>query len=1315
MTKLIFAIVILFSALSANGQAYYFKHYQTDDGLSDNVVLCAAQDSQGFIWIGTSDGLNRFDGNNFKIFRNNPSDPASLGENNVRSLLNAYNGKLWVGTAHGLFTYNSQKESFVNEYPKSLWNIAQMAEAPSHTLWFITDDRLVSLNEAGHHFITYTNLGKDVTSVCVTPSGDVWASKNHGELFKYNSRTHRFDFQVQFEQTKTTHDNNVFRIKALDDQNILIGTWSAGVKIFHVTDRRFESLNLSENFQNDQLVKDILCTDNEIWVATENGIYVYNRQTKKTTHLTKDINNPYSLSDNFVSFIMKDRENSIWAGTFFGGLNIYSYKNSLFNKYYNSNSTYSLTGNILNNICQDKFGNIWISTADAGLNKLDPQTQKFTHIDIPASADAIPSNIPALMTDDNNLWIGSYNYGLYVMDIPSHRIIKHYQLSTGANGLKSNFIVCLYKSKAGKCYIGTNDDLYAYDKATNTFTPFFHDYIRSITEDGQGNIWVGTLHSGALKFNAANKLLQTFAHHDADKSTISSENVNTIFEDSEARMWFGTGNGLCRLTADGIHFQRYNFNVGQILNIMEDKNHLLWLSSKEGLLRFDPDNRIPTQLYMKSNGLISNQFNSASAFEDADGKMYFGSTKGIISFDPMMFHTDEPLPGVTITSFKVNNNDVPIGAKNSPLQQSVTQTRNITLSHDQSSFSFDFAALSYVAPKRIHYAYKMQGVYDSWTTLDVNRTVYFTDLKPGNYVFEVKAATGNGIWTPQPTLVHITILPPWWFSNTAYIIYFLLIALAIYILVRNYHRRAQEKLDLTFIRFEKEKEKEVYLAKIEFFTHITHEIRTPLTLIKGPLENALSVAGPADKSYTDLQLIKKSTKRLLDLTNQLLDFRKTESKSLNLIFTRIDLNELLNEVYHEFEPLIKAHNLHITFNLPNPHLHAEVDPEALHKIMSNLFTNAIKYAESKLIFNLIDAGENFILEVVNDGNLIPHHLKDRIFEPFYRLPEANNQQGSGIGLALCRSLAGLHNGTLTLSGKNAGLNTFILQLPTHQKNSILLENEPELYQVQAEGVTNGPQKPAILVVDDNHDIADFIRRTLSGQYLVDTAANGHEALQILRARNIQLVISDVMMPGMSGFELCNAIKNDLELSHIPVVLLTAKSTVQSKVEGLQSGADVYIEKPFSPEHLTAQVGSLLLNRETIKSHFANSPLVHIKNIAYSKSDEDFVGKLNTYILASIDDPNLDVNCLADKMNMSRTSLYRKIKAISNLSPNELITLARLKKAAELLSQDEYKIYEIAAMVGFNSQTYFGQSFLKQFNMTPKDYAQQKRKEKLSMN
>ena len=1306
--------MICFSVAAAKGQSYYFKHYQTDEGLSDNTVLCAAQDRQGFLWIGTGDGLNRFDGNGFKTFRASPRLAGSLGSNVIESLFADKEGNLWVGTNTALVKYNDQTETFSNVDAKLPWGVSTINEDHARNIWFISGGSLVSLSYGKLRKGFYPNVESDVSSVCVLPSGAIWASKNNGQLFRFNGAKGKFELQASYTQTKSTPDNNIVKIKPIDDQTLLIGTRSAGVEIYHVPTGVFEPLDLSDNFQSNQLIKDFLCCNNEIWIATENGIYVYNRQTKKTVHLTKDSYNPYSLSDNFVSFLLKDRENSVWAGTYFGGMNIYSSRTSLFNKYYSSNAAYSLTGKILNNICQDKLGNLWISTADAGLNKLDPATQIFTRI-VPAGADALPSNIPALLADHDKLWLGTYNSGLYVMDIKTRRIIKHYQLGGEPGGLQSNFIVCLFKSAKDKLYVGTADALYRYDDTSGRFKPLFHDYIRSITEDHNGTIWAGTLNSGALRVDPADFSVINLKNSETDKKELGGPNVNVIFEDSRQRMWFGTGDGLYRLTADGKHFTGSPVSAGQVLDILEDKNQLLWISTKTGLVRFDPENKLPLQLYTKSDGIISNQFNFASAFKDADGKMYFGSTKGLISFDPMMFHTGPPLPGVVITSFKINNQEVAIGADKSPLRRSITETREISLSYDQSSFSFDFAALSFVALKRIHYAYKMQGVYDTWITLDANRTVYFTDLNPGTYTFEVKASTSDGVWNTKPAMIKITISPPWWFSKTAYTIYFLIIGFAIYAAVRNYHRRAIEKMDLAFIKFEKEKEKEIYSAKIEFFTHITHEIRTPLTLIKGPLENALSTAVPADKSYADLQLIKKSTKRLLDLTNQLLDFRKTESKSLNLIFTRVNLNELFNEVYLEFEPHIKASNLHITFDLPSPSLYAEVDPEALHKIISNLFTNAIKYAAGRMAFGLYANGDQFILEAGSDGNLIPYALRDKIFEPFYRLPEADNQHGSGIGLALCRSLAELHHGTLTISAKDTSLNVFELELPLRQQHAIVLGDEPEHYHVQAEGISDSSQKPSVLVVEDNQDIAGFIRRTLSSQYLVETAEDGNSALQLLKIKNIQLVISDVMMPGMNGFELCNAIKNDLELSHIPVILLTAKTNVQSKVEGLQSGADVYIEKPFSPEHLTAQVASLLQNREMIKSHFANSPLAHIKNIAYSKSDEEFVSRLNGFILDNMDAPDLDVNFLADKMNMSRTSLYRKIKAISNLSPNELITLARLKKAAELLSQDDYKIYEISAMVGFNSQTYFGQSFLKQFNMTPKDYAQLKRKERLSVN
>ena len=506
-----------------------------------------------------------------------------------------------------------------------------------------------------------------------------------------------------------------------------------------------------------------------------------------------------------------------------------------------------------------------------------------------------------------------------------------------------------------------------------------------------------------------------------------------------------------------------------------------------------------------------------------------------------------------------------------------------------------------------------------------------------------------------------------------------------------------------------EKEREIYHAKIEFFTNVAHEIRTPLTLIKMPLDKLMKKEHHHPDTNENLRTMEKNTNRLINLTNQLLDFRKTETDKFSLNFVKTDVSDLLRETFSDFQPPADQKNIHFKLELPRITLQAFVDPEALKKILSNLINNAVKYAESKVFVQLLPFNSEdkvFSIAIRNDGYIIPLDQKEKIFEPFYRLKETEKQTGTGIGLALSRALAEAHKGVLDLRKSEDDLNVFQLVLPIHQDKEFNLQHdEPENVTISKELPEEDvhSSSPSILFVEDNKEILDFICRELHNEYSVRKALNGREALDILQNENIQLVVSDIMMPVMDGLELCRRIKTNLEYSHIPIILLTARNALHSKIEGLDVGADAYIEKPFAFEYLHAQISNLLSNRNKIKEYFASSPLVHIKSIGYSRTDKNFLEQLDTVIHQNLTNMDIDVENLAKIMNMSRATFYRKIKVLSNLTPHELINIARLKKAAEFLAEGNYKVYEVANMVGYTLQTNFARDFHKQFGMTPTEY------------
>ena len=660
--------------------------------------------------------------------------------------------------------------------------------------------------------------------------------------------------------------------------------------------------------------------------------------------------------------------------------------------------------------------------------------------------------------------------------------------------------------------------------------------------------------------------------------------------------------------------------------------------------------------------------------------------------------------------------EVYAGDPSSPLKKSINFLDELVLQPNQNSFSFRVAALDFQAPRMNRIMCKLDGFDEEWLPVGESPVVTYSNLWYGDYTFRVKAANSDGVWNEKEVALIVRILPPFYLTIWAYCVYVLLIIGCSLYAIWYFKQRSSYRHRRQMEKFEQEKEREIYHAKIDFFTNVAHEIRTPLTLIKGPLENIILKKKVDAETREDLNVMKQNTERLLNLTNQLLDFRKTESQGFRLNFAKCNITEVLKETHLRFTSLAKQKGLEFTLQLPEADFYAHVNQEAFTKIISNLLNNAVKYSEHYIhvFLEVTEGGENkvFCIRTVNDGVIIPREMREEIFQPFVRFNEGDDGKvttGTGIGLALSRSLAELHQGTLAM-GKEEDSNTFCLTLPIVQDMTITLtpetEMEPETVNEPTVEVEQGEIKdnrPTVLVVEDNPDMLAFVVRQLSKEYAVLSAANGAEALKMLDGNYVNLVVSDVVMPVMDGFELCKTIKSDLNYSHIPVILLTAKTNIQSKIEGMELGADAYIEKPFSVEYLQACASNLIQNREKLRRTFAQSPFVAANTMALTKADEDFIKRLNEVILTNLNNPEFSMDDIADSLNMSRSNFYRKIKGVLDLSPNEYLRLERLKKAAQLLKQGEGRVTEICYMVGFNSPSYFAKCFQKQFGVLPKDF------------
>jgi ligand-binding sensor domain-containing protein/signal transduction histidine kinase len=1037
----LFVLFLIFPFTFGFAQPYYFKHYQVENGLSNNTVYCCLQDKQGFLWFGTKDGLNRFDGSAFKTFTHNTNDKRSIGNNFIHTLYTDDKGILWVGTDAGVYKYNAHNESFSYIKTTNTAAISCIVKCKNDDYWFV---------EGGALYIYHDKTGKlvdmqpfqhfDATSVTVDSVGAVWVSTTVGTIEKFDPANNSFKSYNLFTHSKPVSSTNLEKIAYIDNNTIFVGTSSQGLKVFNCNTGIYKDVLTYNQNKTEIYVRDFLkYADNEYWIATESGVFIYNTKKNTFTNLKKQYNDPYSISDNAIYSLHKDSEGGIWAGTYFGGVNYYPKQYATFNKFYPGIDRNSLKGNVVREICKDQYGNLWMGTEDNGLNKLSSDKRTWTNYNPGGKNSIANTNIHGLVADGRNLFVGTFNRGLDILDIPTGKVVRHFLAGPKPNELKSSFVVCFCKTTAGTILVGTTTGLYRYNKASHDFTLIKHvpprDFIYAMIEDHNGTVWVGTLRDGIYYFNPKTDLGGKLDYKYPVKEALNSSTVNGIFEDSDHQIWFATeGLGIWRYNPAKNQYKIYDSNNGlpsnYVFRMQEDASKNLWISTSRGLVSLNLLNQ-SLKVYTKANGLLSDQFNYNSSFKDADGTMYFGCVKGMISFNPLSFRNNNFIAPVYITGFQVYNKEIAVN-HSSLLNTSIIYTRKINLNYNQSSFSIDFAALSYPSPEMTQYKYKMEGLDNRWNYLKTNRKVYFTQLLPGHYTFIVMAANNSGNWNATGTRLEINILPPFWKSIWAYIAYLILAAIAVYYLLRRYHFKIGEKNDRIINDLEHNKERQIYNAKIEFFTNVAHEIRTPLTLIKGPMEKVIKKAESVPEIYSNLKIMEKNTNRLLDLTNQLLDFRKTEMNGFSLNFVKLDITDLLTDIFLQFKLQADQKNLSYALKHREKHRFAYIDAETFTKILNNLLSNAIKYGTAKVEMELLETEQDntsITIEIRNDGYLIPEEMKEKIFEPFFRMKEAEKQVGTGIGLSLSRSLVELQKGTLVLSRSTNNLNTFTLTLP----------------------------------------------------------------------------------------------------------------------------------------------------------------------------------------------------------------------------------------------------------------------------------------------
>ena len=1323
LTKILILLLAFWLEPLSASPYFSFKKYQVEDGLSHNTVWCAIQDSYGFIWLGTSDGLNRYDGRGNKVYRNVLNDKFSLENNFVEALIEE-DQNIWVGTNSGLYIYDRATDRFsyfdkTTQYGVYVSSeIKKIVKTENGLLWIATLGQGLFIYDPKTEVLTQNSIQTSfVWDVCQSyDKKKVYVSSLQEGLLCFDENG---KFLQSYKVSSDVNSSDSYKINCVLDVEgeVWLG---AGNNLLGRLNRQTGTV---ENYMAPSLnfgaVRSLLkYTENELLVGTDNGLYLFNRESK--TFLRADNPaDPRSLSDQTINGMMWDAEGALWVLTNLGGINYMSKQTKRFDYYSPAYlSGIAGAGEVVGPFCENKDGNIWIGT-QSGLYFFNTVTRELSEYHI-GGVKSQKYDIRSLMLDGDCLWIGTYAEGIRVLNLRTGSI-KEYTHSRGIpNTICSNDVLCIYKDRKGEIFVGTSWGLCRYNPDADNFMTITSIgsmiSVGDIYEDMYNNLWIATTNSGVFSYNTLSGHWKHFQHEREDSTTITSNSVITVFEDNKGVMWFGTnGGGLCSFDPKTEAFIEFDSALPNkvIYSIEQDQTGDFWISSNAGIFKINPISKAHFRQFTINDGLQGNQFMARSSLKSSEGKLYFGGINGFNVFQPERFVDNSYIPPVYVTDIRLSYlNDEQEVKKLLQLGKPIYMADKITLSYENNSFTIRFVALSYEDPARNRYSYILKGVDKEWVINSEQNTASYTNLPPGKYEFEVRGSNNDHKWNDQTTSLLIVVTPPWWLTTWAYCVYTLLLLGLAYYAGWHWNRHVKKKYKRRMEEYQTTKEKEVYKSKISFFINLVHEIRTPLSLIRLPLEKLLEDKREGrDAKY--LSVIDRNVNYLLGITNQLLDFQKMENGGVQLSLKKCDINQLVSDVHSQFTSPAELKGISVMLDLPEGEIFASVDREKVCKIIVNLIGNAVKYAQSRIDIKLVSSDEGFRVSVSDDGPGIPDVEKRKVFEAFYQVKDGKSGAvGTGIGLAFSKSLAEAHHGTLSLEDSVYGGSSFVLTLPWGEE---AVSEEPEVVipdgreaADEEQGTELSGSKFTILLVEDNVDLLNLTRESLSTWFKVLKAQNGRQALEVLANETVDVIVSDVMMPEMNGLELTAKVKSDIEYSHIPVILLTAKTTLEAKVEGFECGADVYIEKPFSIRQLRKQIENLLKLRQAFHKMMSElsggNGAAPISPVEYSVSQKDceLMAKVRAAVEAQLSDENFSVDTLAESLNMSRSNFYRKIKALAGMPPNDYLKTIRLNKAAELLKSG-VRITEVCEKIGFSSSSYFAKCFKIQFGVLPKDY------------
>lgn len=1362
-------LVILFicNVLFAQGGQYQFSQLNITNGLSHNQVTCIYKDSKGFMWFGTLSGLNRYDGYKFKIFKHADRDPLSLDDDFIVSISEGPFNKLWIQTHNGLNIYDPLTEHFEHDATNKLRSYSVPDSLVSHikkdhfgNFWFLHNSLGVyKYNPVTQKTIHYTHQKTDTTSIYSNiatdiseeSNGDMWLSQAGGILEKLDHNTGKVTKRIY--TIKKLYGHDLINLKLFVDKQNDLWAFDTGspLGVYYINTSKNLFKHIDKNTPGIHLNADIISNitqddKNRIWIATDHGgIDILNKSDFSINYIVNREDDNKSLAQNSTISIYKDQSGIVWIGTYKQGISYYHENIIKFPVYkHHLTDPNSLSYNDINRFVEDDKSNLWMGTNGKGLIYFNRKNGTFTnYLHNAANANSLTNNVIVSLWIDHEkkLWIGTYYGGL---DCYDGKIFTHYRHNDAlAGSISDDRIWEIMEDSANNLWVGTLDGgLNLFDRQKNTFTHYvagqsnsvLSNYISGLVEDERHNIWIATSAGVSVMLNGSRRFVH-YQHQDQNKNSLINNNVTNLTEDSRHLFWFATREGLSIYDPAKHQFSNYRKEDGlpdnTMLDILEDENHNMWISTPNGLSNVIVKNG-PAGIslrfvnYDETDGLQGRAFNENASLRTRSGELVFGGPDGFNIFRPSAIRSNKSVPNLVLTDFQVFNKSL------SPcedldghviLSRSITATTDVTLKHNESAFSIEFAALNFFNPGKVKLEYRLDGFDKRWTSSDTKvRKATYTNLDPGTYTFKVRAAGDDGVWTTKPLALKIEILPPFWKTGWAYLLYALTFIGALFYIRYRGIQKIESKYALERERQEAHRMHELDMMKIKFFTNVSHEFRTPLSLIMAPVDKILKHTEEPDQRR-QLQMVNRNAKRLLNMVNQLLDFRKMEVQELKLHARKGDVIVFIKEMVYSFSDVADKKRIGFVFDTEVESLEINFDHDKIERIIFNLLSNAFKFTPesghiSVLLAMLEKApGEQFLeIKVIDTGIGIPADKQDKIFERFFQneVPGSMVNQGSGIGLSITKEFVKLHNGEIMVESELNQGSYFTVLLPVNLPAEIAgkeLLPLPEGIKLSAGGEVNQSgvetnritKKLTVLLVEDNEDFRFYLKDNLGETFYIIEAANGKEGWQKTLALHPNLVVSDISMPEMNGIDLCRKIRNDKRTSHIPVVLLTALTGEEQQLQGLETGANDYLTKPFNFEILLSKLKNILAIQQDMRKTYQKQLDVKPTDVVVESFDQAFIKKVLQLIEKNIDNTNFSVEELSSELSVSRVTLYKRALALTGKSPVELIRSIRLKRAAQLLLSGQLTISQISYKVGFKSQKYFVRSFKAEYNCLPSAY------------